>query len=180
MTPSPLIATLLFAGLAGLVAAAARDVKNRIIPNGLVVFVAGVGLVLRLISGLTSTGLSLIAAGLIFVALVFLTHRNFIGGGDAKMIAAATLLVPPDRIVPLLLNIALAGGILSCFCLAMLLFTKGVRHPFKHFMKHLFKRGPHRGRTSKPMPYALAILGGVTAYVFSEVFQCFNAMSCSL
>jgi hypothetical protein len=82
--------------------------------------------------------------------------------------------------VPLLLNIALAGGLLSCFYLTLLLFAKNAHHPARRFMSHLFSREPGKTKGSKSMPYALAILGGVTAYILSEVFQCFNATSCSL
>ena len=180
MNPSPLAATLLFSGLAGLVDAAAGDARNRIIPNHLVVFVAGTGLALRVASGLTSVILSLIGAASVFVVLVFLMHRNLIGGGDAKLIAAATLLVPPDRVVPLLLNIALAGGLLSCFYIAMLFFAKHARRPATHFLGHLFAGDSGKAKTGQPIPYALAILGGVIASMLSEVFQCFSATSCSL
>ena len=180
MNPSPLAALFLFSGLAGLVDAAAGDTKNGIIPNHMVVFVAGAGLALRLASGLTSAALSLVCAGLAFVVLVFLTHRNMIGGGDAKLIAAATLLVPSDRIVLLLLNIALAGGLLSCFYIVRFFVAKNAHQPARRFVNHLFARDSNRKKTSRPMPYALAILGGVLASMFSEVFQCFSATSCSL
>ena len=180
MNPSPQAAIFLFSGLSGLVEAAAGDTKNGIIPNYLVVFVAGAGLALRIASGLTSVLLSLVCAGLAFVVLVFLTHRNMIGGGDAKLIAAATLLVPPDRIVLLLLNIALAGGLLSCFCIARFFVAKNAHQSARRFASHLFAGNSNRKKTSRPMPYALAILCGVIASIFPEVFQCFSATSCSL
>ncbi|MEJ0062566.1 MAG: prepilin peptidase [Alphaproteobacteria bacterium] len=179
-SPSPLIMALLFSGLAGLTVAAARDAKSRIIPNGMVVFVAGVGLALRLPSSLFSIGLSLLAAAIVFSALVFLVHRNMIGGGDAKMIAVATLLVPPDRIVPLLLSIALSGGLLSCFYLGRSLIVKNDRRVARHFTIHLFGKNADRIKAHKSMPYALAILGGAAACILPEVFRCFNAISCSL
>jgi len=179
MIPSSLAAALLLSGFVGLIAIAAKDIKKRVIPNGLVVFVAGIGVALRSDSELTSFGLSLLGAGLVFVTFALLAHRNFIGGGDAKLMAAATLLVPPDRILSLLLSIALAGGLLSCFYVAMHFFAKSARFPVRRFMGRLFWI-PKRIKTSKSIPYALAVLGGATAYILSEVFECFNATSCSL
>jgi prepilin peptidase CpaA len=171
----------LIASLIGLCAAAVADMRNRVIPNNIFVFVAGTGLALRISSGLiTSILSSLIGAALVFVVLAFLAHRNFIGGGDVKLITGTTFLVPPDRIAQLMLAIALAGGLLSCFYFARLVFMKNPRHPARRFMRQLFRRYPDRIKAHKPLPYALAILGGVTAYILSEVFQCFNATPCSL
>jgi prepilin peptidase CpaA len=177
---SPVAAIFLFSGLMGLLAAAIEDVKTRIIPNHLVVFVAGAGLALRTASGLTSAFLSLGCAGAVFVILAFLMHRNLIGGGDTKLIAASTLLVPPDRIVLLLLNIALVGGLLSCLYIARFFITKNAHRAARRFVGHLSARASNRKKMGQAIPYALAIFAGVLASIFSESFQCFRATSCSL
>ena len=62
--------------------------------------------------------IGLLAALCVFFVLGVLAHYNAIGGGDVKLIAATCLLVPPDRIPLLLIEIALAGGVLSCLYLA--------------------------------------------------------------
>jgi len=185
MILSSWVGPLLALGLIGVVIAAVLDINDRIIPNGLAVFVAGNGLALRMISGLAPAGLSLIGAGLVFVVFVFLARHNFIGGGDAKLIAATTLLVPADRIMLLLLGIALAGGLLSCFYLtrhyvSRYFFRKITHRPDRRLMKNLFIRGPNRAKARRSMPYALAILGGATACILPEVLRCFDATSCSL
>ena len=180
MIPSPMVMTLLILGLLALIAAAAKDLKDRIIPNGLVVFVVFIGLMLRFASESTSLESSVIGAGITFIVLAILAHRDFIGGGDAKLIAAATLLVPSDRIIPLLLDIALAGGLLSCFYLALLFIPKNTRQPAKRFLLSLFRKKRDGRTTNAPMPYAVAILGGVAACSLLEVLQCFNATSCLL
>ncbi len=103
--------------LAGLFAAAITDFRHRIIPNRLVWLTAGCGIAMRLLTEPRSLGLSIGAAAAILLALGVLAHRQVIGGGDAKLIAAATLLVAPHEIGGLLLIIALGGGFISAIYL---------------------------------------------------------------
>ena len=130
----------------------------------------------------------LLAAGGVFLILGTLAHYNFIGGGDVKLIAAVCLLVPPDGIPLLLIEIALAGGVLSCIYLAggfLLRLTPSlyrVSPDFVHrsaFRKWL-RREEVRMARGYPMPYAVAILGGVTVHLMRELAPCFSATSCSL
>jgi prepilin peptidase CpaA len=166
MPSSPLAVPLLILGFAALVAAAVHDLQDKIIPNGLVVFVIGIGLALRSTAGLASVGWGLAGAGLVFVVLAYCARHKIVGGGDAKLIAAATLLVSPDRIVPLLLAIALLGGLFGCFYL-----VEPFVFPHRKF---------HRAKLNKQIPYAPAILGGVSVCTLFEVFQCYSVTSCSL
>ena len=76
--------------------------------------IAGGGIVLRLLSSPGLIWVSLLVAAAFFVVLGRLSHRDWIGGGDAKLIAAVTLLAPPAGIVKLLFDITLAGGLMSC------------------------------------------------------------------
>jgi prepilin peptidase CpaA len=114
-----------------------------------------------------------------------------LGAGDAKLIAATTLLVPPDRIGLLLLAIALAGGLLSGVYIAAFHGLKharavrrhgaqsGGRHPAGSFAQ--FRRAGHaRMRVGYSLPYALAVLAGVGFYLASEIYQCSSGISCSL
>ena len=93
-----------------LTAAAAMDVHRRIIPNELVAVTAVGGLALGLLSRPGSIWLSLLIAMAVVVALAPFGRHNTIGGGDIKLIAAATLLVPPDRTAALLLYLSLSAG----------------------------------------------------------------------
>lgn len=112
---------LLLAQLAiatAMVVAAGVDISRRIIPNETVLVVAVAGLVIRLLSpSEPAMWLSIVAALAILVALGLLGGRGFLGGGDVKMISAASLAVPLHDVLPLLLNIALAGGVVSLFYL---------------------------------------------------------------
>lgn len=74
---------------AGMMAAAACDVKKRRIPNGLNVSILFIGLVARTVAG-GSTGLvtGLLGAGAGLLLLLPLFHVRWIGGGDVKLVAA--------------------------------------------------------------------------------------------
>jgi prepilin peptidase CpaA len=172
-----------------LAAGAATDLRDRIIPNEAVILIAIGGFALGLISRSGSAWISLLASVVLFGALWTLVYRDFLGGGDAKLIAAVTLLVPPDRIGLLLMEIALAGGVLSVAYLA----AYGVLRrtpvsqcgalsaacPTSGFDRFLISE---RARivTGQSVPYALAVLGGVCIYVASECYRCLFATSCSL
>jgi prepilin peptidase CpaA len=113
MSLSPIAAAVSTASLAVLFIAAFTDVRDRIIPNRLVVLTIAGGLLVRLTAEPYLIWLSLLIAFGIFVVLAYVSRHDFIGGGDAKMIAAVTLLVPVNQVLALLLDIALAGGVVA-------------------------------------------------------------------
>jgi prepilin peptidase CpaA len=170
MSLSPIAAAVSISCLAVLGAAAFIDVRDRIIPNRLVVLTLGGAIVVRLVSDpYYLIGLSLIISFGIFVVLAYVTHHRFIGGGDAKMIAAVTLLVPAGGVLSLLLDIALAGGVVaSVYLVARFGLT---RHPASLAYASHFS-GSRTGLCSmvrtevtrivggEPMPYGLAIAAG--------------------
>ncbi len=185
----PLIQALpLTASLLVLAGSAASDLRARIIPDAFAILIALCGLAMALRHGAGTLWIALLAAACVFLALGALAHYNIIGGGDVKLIAAVCLLVPPDRIPLLLVEIALAGGVLSCIYLAL-----GFLLRFKPALYRALPGAPRPGAFRKwlrregariargyPMPYALAVLGGVTVHLVRELPPCFSAMSCSL
>jgi len=159
------------AGLAGLSLAAVTDLRSRLIPNTLVLWVIAAGGAARLLTTGSHAWLSLAIAVAVFAPLAVLAYRDVIGGGDAKMIPAATLLVEPSQTFGLLLAIAVAGGALSAFYWA-----KGIAG------RHAARPAPvaicAAGETTSPassgapasqpqapagvqLPYGVAILAGV-------------------
>ncbi len=108
---------LRLASLLTLAAAAASDVNRRIISNRTSLAAAGTGAALRLVVAPQAFAMSVLAAGAIYLALAGLANFNIIGGGDAKLAAAASLLVPAGEVPEWLLDVALAGGLV---CLGML------------------------------------------------------------
>jgi prepilin peptidase CpaA len=173
-----------------LLAVSARmDLKDRIIPNELVAAVALVGLSQGFVARPGLVWLSLFAAIVVFCGLSILAHYKILGGGDMKLISAVTFLVPPDRVGQLLIEIVLAGGLLSCFYLAAQYGLKSQRAPQSATVDvaspesgqaRMIKTERARIAAGDSLPYALAVLGGVLIYIAREFSQCFYAMFCSL
>lgn len=167
---------LWFIAIVALVVASVHDVRDRLIPNTLVLIVLGVAIGTRIGGGVAAAGLSILATAIVAALGYFLADRDYIGWGDAKMIAAASLLVPPSVVVPLLFDIVIAGGLLGClYILARLLLRQGPsvsqatreRHPSK-FGKFV-RAEMARIAAHEPMPYGVAILGGVSYCILSVV-----------
>jgi prepilin peptidase CpaA len=136
---------------AGLIWAAASDLARRIISNWLVLTVAAGGVILRLATAnLHGIWASLGVAGIVFVALRLLSGFGALGGGDVKLITAITLGQSPAAMLPILLAIAVAGGVTAIF----------------YLMRDRLRRrdeGQVASASSRhlEMPYAPAILAGV-------------------
>jgi prepilin peptidase CpaA len=159
-----------------LAVASVHDVRDRLIPNTLVLVVLGVAIGTRIGGSLGATGLSILATVIVATVGYFLADREYIGWGDAKMIAAASLLVPPQIVVLLIFDIVLAGGVLSCLYLL-------ARIGFKNQSGNgPAAREVHRGDSTfsrfvrvemariaarEPMPYGVAIFGGVSYCMLS-------------
>ena len=192
MSAAMLSAILLTVSVAALFAVALVDLGHRIVPNRLVLVIAACGVGRRLLSAPGLIWFDLLAAASIVVALGLLAHHEWIGGGDVKLIAAVALLFPLSDVGALLLSIAVAGGLLGCAYLAIR--ATVTRIPKPRFcpadtqdtqdttwgLEHLLSGERMRIAAGEPMPYALAVLGGVIYRIVSEAIQCLSATSCSL
>jgi len=105
------------AGFAGLMATAAlEDCRRLIIPNGLVLGLCALWplhLATAPMLSLPAAGSAAICAAAVFVVGALLFSRGLIGGGDVKLLAAATLWAGPAATPPLLVLTGLLGGLLS-------------------------------------------------------------------
>jgi prepilin peptidase CpaA len=165
--------------LAAVLASAYTDLKDRIIPNELVCLVAASGIALGLLSRPGQVPLSLLAAVALLFALGALAHFHLIGGGDVKLISAAALLVPPADIGKLLVFIALAGGVLSCaYLLARRALKSGDVRAMNENSQDWLSREGARIASGGPMPYAVAILGGLAGLIVGEIPQCLRVGFC--
>lgn len=178
-------AILWTAALCILAAATVVDLRRRIIPDEASIAIAVSGFALSLIVRPGSAWISLAAAFVLLVALGQAARFRLIGGGDAKLIAAVSLLVPPDRIGVLLLAIAFAGGFFSLIYLALRRVLRGRRRSppllaglgaFGRFVRAEYARI----RLACTVPYSLAVFAGVVAYVLSEYPQCSSETHCLL
>ena len=179
-----LIRTILWtAALCVLAGASIVDLRRRIIPNEACIFVAVTGIALNVIARSGGAWTTVALSLLIFVALAIAAQLAIVGGGDAKMIAAVSLLVPPQGLAALILAIALAGGGLSVVYLGLRSWLRATqpRRPSRHgAVARFLRRERARILASSTVPYALAIFAGVVAYVMSELSQCSSVTSCLL
>jgi len=175
--------------LTALLATAWTDLKDRIIPNELAGVVAMSGLCLSLLLRPEQTWMSLIVVVLVVTGLGVLAHFGLMGGGDVKLIGAATLLVPLEHVGQLMAFIALAGGLLSCVYLVLRHWVRvsrlakppapaGGGADLTPQPGGLFAHECARIAAGGPMPYALAIVGGVAGTLAGEVPQCLFANFC--
>ena len=169
-----------------LLVAAGTDLKDRRIPDEVALAVAAIGLAQGLLVRPGSLWLSLVVASVVFCGLAVLSHHRIIGGGDVKLVSAATLLVPPAQVGQLLVAIALAGGVLGCLYLAAGFALRSLpartASPVAPTASGFaLARNAERRRIAAggPMPYALAIFGGACLYAANEIVSCSSALSCS-
>jgi prepilin peptidase CpaA len=145
--------------------AAKSDIESMTIPNRLTLGLAAAFVPVALLAGLGWEGwvlhLGLGAAGLVLGMVLF--AFRLMGGGDAKLIAAAALWMGLDGFIALLIYTALAGGALT---LAIL----GARKLYGHYAgvlpanlgRHLQEKGD--------IPYGVAIcIGGLFAIPHSDL-----------
>lgn len=139
--------------------AALHDIAFRTVPNSLAFAVTVLGLA-RGISGEGIVG-SLLAAGGVFVLAAMCWRFGWLGGGDAKLLAAASLTMPAAAVPSFIAGVALAGGALALVYLATRTFLSC--SPSKRpagFVVRLVRVEHWRLSRGGPLPYACAIAGG--------------------
>jgi prepilin peptidase CpaA len=110
------------AGFIALMATAAvEDIRRLVIPNGVVVglcFLWPFHLATAPDATMAAVMTSIGCAVSVFFAGALLFSRGLIGGGDVKLLAAATLWAGPGGTLPLLALMGLLGGLLGLFVLS--------------------------------------------------------------
>ena len=151
------VAILIAASL--LLLAAAGDVTTRSVPNWLSMAVASDGVLLRFLSGNLLIAISVALA--IFVAAALCWRRGLMGGGDVKLLAAASLLVSPSLVPRLVLLVALSGGVLGLAYCAMRLVLRAPS-PIRPrvLIARILRIEQHRISRGFSLPYASAIAAG--------------------
>ena len=134
--------------------------------------------------------MSLPIAALVFAIGAALTRLGVIGGGDAKLIAAVTVLVPPIVVPALLVCIAHLGRHIERDLSGRRLVRAAERRsdacrrlsriPAVAHFDQIVRIEVARMRASEPMPYGVAIFGGVAGLLLIGVLSCISATSCSL
>jgi prepilin peptidase CpaA len=113
-----LLALVLFAGL--LIYAACSDIASLTIPNWVSLAMAGAFPVLAFVSGfdITTIGVHFLFGLAVLAVGFFLFQANIIGGGDAKLLAAAAIWTGSVAFVDFIVWTAIAGGVLALIVMA--------------------------------------------------------------
>jgi prepilin peptidase CpaA len=95
--------------------AASMDLFTMTIPNRIsILLVVSFFLVVLIVSAPWGVvWRHLMIAGIVLVVAIAMFALGWLGGGDAKLLAAASLWLGPDLFVSFLLNVAIVGGILA-------------------------------------------------------------------
>ncbi len=150
--------------IALLLGAALHDAATRTIPNGIPAGLAAIGLIQRFYAGEFFAGLA--AAGVLMVLLGLLWLRGFVGGGDAKLIPAASLLLPSLNVPAYVLAVAIAGGVLALIYWALSNVVPRPRAGQRTgFLARLAKAEMWRLHRRGPLPYAVAISAGALVMI---------------
>ncbi|MCK5296368.1 MAG: prepilin peptidase [Alphaproteobacteria bacterium] len=147
--------------IVAVVYAACIDIISYTIPNWISVLIVLAFPVAVIVSGSdiggVITGLSVGAVFMIAGAVLFFT--GIFGGGDAKLLAAVSVWVGWEQTYSFIINIALAGGVLSILILiSRKIFKK--RTPWKWATKLL--------SDDMGVPYGVAITVAALIFLFSE------------
>jgi len=145
-----------------MVFAAAFDLFTMTIPNRISLALAGGFVLVAPLSGLPleTIGLHLAAGGLILAIGFFAFVRGWLGGGDAKLMAAAALWLGFESLDTFMLLIGILGGVLSCTILAFRLYVPSTMFSGPHWLVRL--HGKDNG-----VPYGLAI-GAAALWIYPE------------
>ena len=141
--------------------AAARDIATRLIPDGVSIAIVVAGFASRAMLGWTDAVLSLAIGILLFILLLPLAMRGWLGGGDVKLISAMAVGLAPNDTWLFIVATVFAGGVLG---LAYILGRNLVPELRLAGGETLFRRvlvvEAWRMRRRGPLPYAVAIATG--------------------
>lgn len=141
--------------------AAARDIATRLIPDPVPIAIVAIGLAARLFDGWAAAGMSLLLAAAIFLLLVPVAARGWLGGGDVKLISAMAVGLPPALTLDLVVATVFVGGALGvAYILGRHLVPETRVAGGATLLRRVLAVEAWRIRRRGPLPYAVAIAGG--------------------
>ena len=100
-------------------------------------------------------------ASLLFLLLLILYSRRYLGGGDVKLLAALSIGLPLLQLTQLLTVTALAGGVLALLHLMMRFLPYPSRPPVgSSLLRRVYAVERWRNLRHAPLPYGVAIACG--------------------
>src|SRR5262249_18357991 len=104
---------------------------------------------------------SLIAAAVLFLLLLVVYQRGWMGGGDVKLLVALAVGLPVTGVVQLLVATALAGGVLALVHVMMRLLPSPRLAPAgSSLLRRVYAVERWRHLRHAPLPYGVAIACG--------------------
>jgi prepilin peptidase CpaA len=149
-----------------LLIAAWSDLARRLIPDWCCLGVGLAGALVRVSAGLEPLAWSLGLATGLFVIMVAMHARGWLGGGDVKLIAALGVGLPPLGTLRFLTAMALAGGILAASHLVLRRVLRAAaprswaRPRDAGVVSRVLALESWRIRRHGPLPYGIAIAAG--------------------
>lgn len=143
--------------------AAARDIATRLIPDGVPIAIALVGLASRLMVGWSDAGISLAIGVLLFILLLPLAMRGWLGGGDVKLIAAMAVGLAPEQTWLFVVATVFSGGVLGfAYIVGRHIVPETRVVGGGTLIRRVLAVEAWRVRRRGPLPYAVAIaIGGL-------------------
>jgi Flp pilus assembly protein protease CpaA len=136
------------------------DVATRLIPNQICLALALLGVASQLGSPMQLAE-ALVAAAILFLLLLVVYQRGWMGGGDVKLLVALAVGLPLTGMVQLLAVTALAGGGLALVHVMMRLLPSPKLAPVgSSLLRRVYAVERWRHLRHAPLPYGVAIACG--------------------
>jgi len=147
------------------------DVATRVISNGICLALALLGIAGQLAMPM-QVAQSLMVAAILFLLLLLVYTRGWMGGGDVKLLVALAIGLPLTGVVQLLAITAMAGGGLALLHLMMRLLPSPRLAPAgSSFVRRVYAVERWRHLRHAPLPYGVAIACGGIWTVFNQGFR---------
>ena len=160
--------TALFLEILLLLYVAVIDIATRLIQNEICLVLALLGIAGQFASQ-THVTESLVVATILFLLLIVIYQRGWIGGGDVKLLVALAIGLPLIGVIQLLTVTALAGGVLALAHLMMRLLPYPRLAPAgSSLVRRVYAVERWRNLRHAPLPYGAAIACGGIWTVFSQ------------
>jgi prepilin peptidase CpaA len=163
ITPAALFLEILL-----LLYVAVIDIATRLIQNEICLVLALLGIAGQFASQ-THVTESLFVATILFLLLIVIYQRGWIGGGDVKLLVALAIGLPLVGVIQLLTITALAGGVLALAHLMMRRLPYPRLAPAgSSLVRRVYAVERWRNLRHAPLPYGAAIACGGIWTVFSQ------------
>jgi prepilin peptidase CpaA len=147
---------------------AMMDIATRLIRNEICLALVLLGIA-RQMGTPMQVAESLVAAAILFLLLLVIYTRGWIGGGDVKLLVALAIGLPLTGVTQLLAITALAGGVLALVHLMMRLLPYPELAPAgASFVRRVYVIERWRHLRHAPLPYGVAIACGGIWTIFSQ------------